>query len=220
MREIFRKNKVFFIPYILLFLVSHMVILSSTKGELHRALTASHHKFSDQVFSTITWLGHGSIILLVAAILICMRIRWSVLIVSVFALSGLTVQILKRFVFFEAQRPKLYFQGKYDIHVVSGVDLHSFFSFPSGHTASAFGLFLCLILITRNTFLKSIYFLLAVLTGYSRVYLSQHFLVDVVYGSLVGIIFSVSCFIYIERINNNWIDSSLQAYLKRSHDQP
>jgi lipopolysaccharide/colanic/teichoic acid biosynthesis glycosyltransferase len=43
-----------------------------------------------------------------------------------------------------------------------------------------------LALISNRKWLGSVYFLLAVLAGFSRVYLSQHFVEDVLLGSLIG----------------------------------
>jgi membrane-associated phospholipid phosphatase len=70
--------------------------------------------------------------------------------------------------------------------------MHSFFSFPSGHSAGAFSLFfmISLILSGKRKFLGVFLFLLAMLTGYSRIYLGQHFPVDVYAGSIIGVGFT------------------------------
>lgn len=61
-------------------------------------------------------------------------------------------------------------------------------SFPSGHATSAFAVFTCLALLTKNSYLKIIFFIIAVIAAFSRTYLSQHWLVDVTIGSLIGTI--------------------------------
>jgi membrane-associated phospholipid phosphatase len=64
-------------------------------------------------------------------------------------------------------------------------------SFPSGHATSAFAIFTSLALVSNNKFLKIIFFLFAFLSAFSRTYLSQHWLVDITIGSLIGTLFSL-----------------------------
>ncbi len=112
-------------------------------------------------------------------------------------------------------RPAKYFElfENYKLHLVEGVKIHSLQSFPSGHTATAFSIFLTLALITKNHVLKLFCFVIAVLVAYSRVYLSQHFFVDIAAGTVIGVVFIVLAFYYFERIDKKWLDRSL---LKRS----
>ena len=63
-------------------------------------------------------------------------------------------------------------------------------SFPSGHTSTAFTTALLLSFIVRNRFAVIFFPIIAFLVGYSRVYLAQHFVTDVLAGSVVGIISS------------------------------
>ena len=63
-------------------------------------------------------------------------------------------------------------------------------SFPSGHTSTAFTTALLLSFIVRKRFAVFFFPIIAFLVGYSRVYLAQHFVTDVLAGSVVGIISS------------------------------
>ncbi|HEY0041195.1 MAG TPA: phosphatase PAP2 family protein [Flavisolibacter sp.] len=63
-------------------------------------------------------------------------------------------------------------------------------SFPSGHTSTAFTTALLLSFITRRKFAVFFFPVIAFLVGYSRVYLAQHFVTDVLAGSVIGIISS------------------------------
>ena len=63
-------------------------------------------------------------------------------------------------------------------------------SFPSGHTSTAFTFALLLAFLVRRRFAIYVFPLLAFLVGYSRVYLAQHFVTDVVAGTIIGIISS------------------------------
>ena len=48
-----------------------------------------------------------------------------------------------------------------------------------------------------------IFLLTATLTGLSRIYLAQHFLLDVMAGSLIGVIIATAFYIGFERYLNN-----------------
>jgi membrane-associated phospholipid phosphatase len=84
------------------------------------------------------------------------------------------------------------FSRMYPFYEVPGVELHHWGSFPSGHTTTAFMLasFLYLVLPKK----MKIHWLLmgiAFLVGISRVYLMQHFLMDIWAGALLGILSSL-----------------------------
>ncbi|MFM8486079.1 MAG: phosphatase PAP2 family protein [Bacteroidota bacterium] len=93
-------------------------------------------------------------------------------------------------------RPYTHFQniGKTDqVVVVPGVALNKGkTSFPSGHTMSAFGLYCMLALLSgaKNRNLLLTMAGLSVLTGISRIFLVQHFLIDVTGGAVMGMLIS------------------------------
>ena len=72
--------------------------------------------------------------------------------------------------------------------VVEGVDLHSTLSFPSGHTSAAFAFCFAVALFCTRWWQKMLCLVVAIFCGYSRIYLSQHFLEDVLAGSVVGVV--------------------------------
>jgi membrane-associated phospholipid phosphatase len=63
-------------------------------------------------------------------------------------------------------------------------------SFPSGHTCAAFSLFTFLSLLASARYqpLGLLFFILAALVGYTRMYLAAHFFADVYAGSILGTI--------------------------------
>jgi len=74
---------------------------------------------------------------------------------------------------------------------VDGLDLHIHNSFPSGHATQAFAIFMCLVYVVKNPYLKFGIFSIALLTAVSRVYISQHWLADITAGSFIGTLFSI-----------------------------
>lgn len=72
-------------------------------------------------------------------------------------------------------------------------------SFPSGHTSSAFTTSLLLAFIVRRKWAPYAFTAIAFLVGYSRVYLAQHFVIDVLAGIIVGIVSSYTALLVYER---------------------
>lgn len=62
-----------------------------------------------------------------------------------------------------------------------------YYSFPSGHTASSFSVVTVTVLCTCPVYVIIPVFLLALLIGFSRVYLRVHYLTDVIAGMFLGV---------------------------------
>jgi membrane-associated phospholipid phosphatase len=56
---------------------------------------------------------------------------------------------------------------------------------------------------------------LALLVGYSRRYLSQHFALDVLVGSVIGLMVTVSWQLYLQKFPLKWADGSLRDVFLR-----
>jgi membrane-associated phospholipid phosphatase len=147
----------------------------------------------DIFFKYITHLGDGAFAFLVAFIFSFFSIRKSVYILLSYGGAAIVSSVLKHLVYHDIYRPHFVFQYfvREKLKQVEGVDLVGFNSFPSGHALSAFALFFCLIFVSRNHLLKLLFFTLAILAAYSRVYLSQHWLIDIYVGSVIGVCFSL-----------------------------
>lgn len=96
---------------------------------------------------------------------------------AAFALSGIAVQAAKHV--FGRPRPLL---SIYDVRLVG--DPLFVHSFPSGHTVTAFALMAALAATLPK--LRWLFWILAALTGMSRIYLGLHFPLDVTCGAILG----------------------------------
>ena len=75
---------------------------------------------------------------------------------------------------------------------------------------SIFSIFCIIALLTKNKLVGFISIVLAILIGYSRVYLCQHFYEDVFVGALIGGIGSLLIYSYFEnKTFGNWGEKSL-----------
>ncbi len=98
--------------------------------------------------------------------------------------------------FFAQPRPKRYFTdiGIFDgINLVENIELYTAHtSFPSGHTMSAFAVLgFASFVFHKYKMVSAFLGLLAIMVALSRVYLVQHFLIDVAAGAGVGCLISI-----------------------------
>ncbi len=144
-----------------------------------------HHPVLDQLFSQITLLGDW--VLYIVVMLYGWRSSRKHAVVGIVALavSGLIISLLKHQVFPERKRPSAALVAG-SIREVPTVPLHQNNSFPSGHTATAFTGFCSLALFSRKAAAQAFFAILAAMVAYSRMYLGQHFMSDVLAGAVIG----------------------------------
>lgn len=209
MYNIIKINRSFFIPFLIFIISGFILVLSIPKLELHVYTNQYHHVVLDYFFRYITHLGSGYPVLLAGIALLFIRFRWSIIVWGSGLLTGIVVQLFKRYVFDDFKRPVTFFEKGVELYTVKGVNLHTYFSFPSGHSASAFALFLCLALFVRSPIIKFLFFIIALLVAYSRVYISQHFMMDITAGSFIGVVCATVIYYFINKHSAHWLDSSI-----------
>jgi membrane-associated phospholipid phosphatase len=217
MRSTFLMNKWFCIPYLIAILAGSFFLVKFTKSDIHLFINQYHSAFFDSFFKYITNLGDGICLPLFLVIMLLIRFRDSILLVVVFLLSGLFVQILKRLFFSDVARPSKYFEGNHTLHYIPGVEQLCCNSFPSGHSATAFSVFFVFAMVTKHRWLKCILFILACLVAFSRVYLSQHFIVDIMAGSFIGMLTVFFCYPMIQSFKKDWLNKNIQTFIIKSN---
>ena len=194
MKTFLKHNIIYILIYIGLLCYMGNVLLNDGKVQIHKAMNIYVGNINvDIFFKYITHLGDGIFAILIAILFLFFNIRKSIYILLSYAGAGIVSFILKHFIYYDIYRPHFVFNFfvREKFKMVEGVDLIGFHSFPSGHALSAFALFFCLLFMSKNHFFKISFFTLAVLAAYSRVYLSQHWLIDIYVGSIIGVFFSV-----------------------------
>ncbi|MGE5479941.1 MAG: phosphatase PAP2 family protein [Chloroflexota bacterium] len=190
---IIRENPYFFLPCLAYFALVAIALIIFPKGTLILWFGKHNSIAADYVFYFATYIGDGAFAVAIALLLALFRkVRIGLMCFGIYALSGLTAQGLKRLI--DLPRPKGWFAAGSGLHFVEGVKIYSAHSFPSGHSVTAFALFLFLSVITKDKRWGAVFFLVAYIVGLSRVYLAQHFYSDVLAGSVLGFVFSlVAC---------------------------
>lgn len=200
MFKFIKSNALALWPFFILWSFGLLVVMIFPKGDIHLIINRIHTPFLDVFFKYITWLGSGIMIVLVAFILLFIKVRYSVIYLIGNLMITIIVQLGKHVVYPDAVRPITFFKGVHVLHLVEGVTVHAYHSFPSGHSATAFGILVILLYLTKNKFLKLFWMVfIAVLPNLSRVYLSQHFLEDILAGSMMGLIVMMVTLILFEK---------------------
>jgi len=129
----------------------------------------------------ITFLGDTEFYLLAMPLLYwCIDLALGIRIGIILLVSGGLNNILK----FGFASPRPFFISK---EVIPHVDATGF-GFPSGHSQNAAGIWGLLSTSTKEGWLKVISITLIIIIGLSRIFLGVHFLHDVLFGWLVGLI--------------------------------
>lgn len=199
-RKIRKETSIIFLIFIL---ISVFFVSLYNKHELHLILNKFHTPFFDIFFKYVTFLGDGVMFGFVAIFFLFFKKKVAYAIVVSGILTLLIVHLFKKVFFLGILRPAGFF-GEENIHLVEGVKMAYTNSFPSGHTATAFAIFTIFCFYFSKSNSQYLWITLAILTGISRVYLSQHYWIDIFVGSLLGIIIgflSMSFFYKIKKIH-------------------
>lgn len=177
-------------------LAGSVILLLHGKEETHLILNSYHTRSLDLFFKYVTHLGHGTLPIFAFMILLTFRYSWGLAMGIAGLLMGVVVQFLKRSVFAGDHRPAMFFK-KGGIAAIDGVDLMLHHSFPSGHSATAFCIWILLALLFRRYWTTYLFLGIALLAAFSRVYISQHFIQDTIVGGWIGLIISLAAYVFI-----------------------
>ena len=202
MKQIFRTLSVYGIAYFILLTCVLGLLYTYPKLELHLLLNSWHTSVEDTFFKYYSMLAEWPLYVLALLPIFWKKIQMTLLFAMSELTGGAVLQILKHL--FSFDRPISAFENYPNIMLplVQGVDMHHGNSFPSGHASTFFVFFTCCALILAYHYKKEdiknrrtcilinlamvAMLILAALGAYSRVYLSQHFLLDVCVGSIIG----------------------------------
>ncbi len=192
MKSVLKRIPIFFILTLLLMLIGGVILLLSTKIGGHLVVNSTHTPFQDEMFYWITHCGDGLFVIagiLLLSILFWKKYKYSIVIMSSVNLIivGALVAFFKQVVYADAARP-IAFIGRDKLYLVPDAFINLANSFPSGHTTAAFSFFALVAFLYPKNWIQIVCVLTAALIGYSRMYLSQHFLEDVVAGAGLGLI--------------------------------
>ena len=172
-------------------IIAIILIASSAIGgriPLFLLLNKDFGTIADDVLLGFTYLAEGWMWIPYLIIVGWFLKKDKAIIIYCFVISTLLTQIPKLVLLPNITRPIASGIDPNLIHKVEGVVMHQLSSFPSGHTATAFTIFLLTIYLFDHKKMVLMGLIYAMLCAYSRVYLGQHFPLDLGGGILVAIL--------------------------------
>ena len=210
MKNILKKSIYFIIPLGFFVVFGALYLNYFDKGDFVVWLNDHHTTFGDFFFRFATYIGDGNFTVVVAFALLLYRPYWFIQFLSAVLSNALVIYILKREVF-NFDRP-LRVLSHIEPVAVKSVEIHETYSFPSGHTNSIFVLGFIMTLLLKDKKWGAFFFFLTIATAISRMYLFQHFFMDVYAGGILGVLLSMLTFYWIDQTklkNNKRLQKSL-----------
>ena len=213
MLRLLQQNKIFFSVYTVALTISAALFVTQPKGQEILFLNDLHNPFFDFVFKYTTRLAELPLFIFILVVVIRFSFGMGFVLLTNCSLTFLIIQLLKKVVFESHVRPALFFSGSVELNFVQGIQTAYYHSFPSGHTAGAFALFTMMAFFVKDKRWGALFIFLSLMVGLSRMYLLQHFLVDVMAGSAIGVAVSIIFYLTFVRSayyqNLSWKDKSL-----------
>lgn len=221
--SLLKQQRFFLLPYAGLWLLGLVFSLLNGRYEGHLILNRFVFDAINIPMGIITHLGDGLTLTLLAIALLLYKFRAALFLAASGALAGGVTQLLKNYAFPDIDRPFQYFKyydaTRRSLHLaLPETEMHIHHSFPSGHATTSFCLFLALSVIMQRRGWSVFWLLCAVVVSYSRVYLSQHFLEDILAGSVIAVVSTLTMAAIFKYHLNDSTSSQLEKSLLRWRD--
>lgn len=172
------------------------------------------------IMTTITTLGDEGIIFIVLGLVLLFTKKYRKAGVSI--LVALVVMLLLNNIVLKEliARPRPFnldpetYAWWHEVYKYPNFNIHqpSSYSFPSGHTSSAFAAAIALLCHDRKLGIPTTIF--AAIMGFSRIYVEVHYCTDVIGGAIVGIIYALIG-VLIAKFLYPYIDKAFNAIAKK-----
>jgi membrane-associated phospholipid phosphatase len=189
--ELIKSRKLYFRTLLLLFIMMLFSILFFGKTFAFVPLNTHHPFWLNVFFINYTFMGNGLFVICLSGVLIFRfnRIQEGRALLYGFILSGILIQLLNNLG--DLLHPTLFIEQGQCLFPAGNNSVNDHSSIISGHTCIAFELATVLILVIKNTKWQLPLLAGVVLLAYSRIYLEQHLLkeimIAVVSGTISGI---------------------------------
>jgi len=219
-RKLIHEHRYFIGVFAIYLLLGGFSFIIYVQGAEILFLNEHHTLWWNRFFVFFTSLAEPVVLTALALVLLFFRFKYFLVYIIDISLVGVIVTFMKLEVFDDRVRPFMFFKNLHQLHWIEGVPVLMDHSFPSGHTTVAFAVCFLLAIYLRRTWLSMILLIVAMLVGLSRIYLMEHFWIDVYFGSLIGILITLLTYIVLQKrlIHSdsrvmNW--SLYERYFKR-----
>lgn len=163
-----------------------MVSFVNTAPAGATAFANAHHSPTlDFFFKWYTKIAEWPVVVLAIGLALMQHVKTGIWMGLCYGTEAIVVNLLKTTL--HAPRPRIEL-GIENMHTIAGVEIHSYYSMPSGHTAAAFIGFGIIALVSNKRWIHVVCAFAAALVAYSRLYLGQHYLRDVMAGEIIALL--------------------------------
>ncbi len=193
MLKILTNNRLFFLIFCFWVLISALLQVFFSQKEIMFWVNERHNFVEDIFFRWITLWGEDYVWLILLFFLWLSGKKNKLMpfqkiqFVAIAWLCKVLVSVGLKNLFLLPRPMEVFKDIASEIHLVEGVKIAYWQSFPSGHTMTAFAFATICMLQLKNKYWSVLALLAALAVAYSRVYLFQHFPRDVFSGSILGI---------------------------------
>lgn len=189
-------------PYLVILIPAFGIQFGFTQNEISIFVNNHWNDMADMFCKYYTHLGDGWFAIALGLLITTKNRKLGLILLASYAASSLFTQFLKHFVFEDMNRPTWVMRERI-FHLVDGVEVYAFNSFPSGHSTTAFSLATTFACYFRKSMLSTLFYLMASLVAFSRVYLLEHFFQDTLAASMIGVFFTMIVCSFLIKENND-----------------
>lgn len=189
LKQIFRNRgfRLYLFFCAIFFISGAFVLLFTKRGDVVLLINRYSRLEWDHAVAMLTNIGLGSYMAFAAALMSFYKLRHAATGLLNLGLIGIFTNVLKEMFKDVFTRPLHYFLYDDLSRFIYTADLNYYSSFPSGHSMTIFGMLAFFAFLANNRIASVFLFILSVLVGFSRIYMLQHFFVDVYAGAFLGI---------------------------------
>ena len=178
-------SPIFYASLIILFIVSYIVlqILDANQSLFLSLNHASQQILPDALAAHLTEIGNGALVGVLALVLVMFSPDAAKRFLFITLLAAIVIAGLKKL--FNDPRPAGVLSIE-EFHIIG--DVLKKYSFPSGHTTTAFAMAGFVLLTYQSLALRSIAVVMALLAGFARISVGAHWPEDVFAGAPLGLI--------------------------------
>jgi membrane-associated phospholipid phosphatase len=194
----FVRRRLLYVTWLVCITIGTVIVLNTNKGDTILYLNSWYNEFTVLIFTFCTRLGEWAGFLIpFLYFMIFKPVKYQLGFVVLGLATLLFVYIFKFVIYPDSIRPIVFFElGNIDLINRPDIPLNRKHTFPSGHTTAGFAYFFYAALCADRRFFSMTFFLVAFLIGFSRIFLAQHFVVDVVAGSALGVAIATTVYYF------------------------
>ena len=219
MKKFVKHNIIVLTIYVVILSLLGYWLLNDDKVSIHKTINAFvGNQWIDVFFKYITHFGDGIFAVILVLILAYYNFRNAIFILLSYTLASIVATIFKRIIYPDIFRPDFtfkFFVGE-KLNLIDGIEMLSSNSFPSGHSTTAFAVFVALAFLVKSNASKFLFLVTACIVAFSRTYISQHWLIDIYVASVIGTLSAVlSYYIVFIKSNSDNLNLPFQEFLKQ-----